>query len=115
MREKDPEVLEAIYRILDAIDSLRSSSGLSVNAFALKSEIPDNTLKPIIAKEVCPTIPTLIRLCNYFNLPLWRFFLLTDGENQNEHQKSKEMLELFELLEPKHQDLLLYIAKELSK
>ena len=115
MREKDPEILEAIYHILDTIDSLRSSSGLSVNAFAIESEIPDNTLKPIIAKEVCPTIPTLIRLCNYFGLPLWKFFLITDGENHNCHQKSKEMLELFELLEPKYKDLLLYIAKELGK
>ena len=83
MREKDPEILEAIQNIMNAIDSLRFSAGLSINALAVEAEISDNTLKPIIHRERCPSIPTLIRLCNCFNLPLWKFFLIVNGENQH--------------------------------
>ena len=115
MRENDPVILEAIHSIMNTIDSLRSSAGLSINALATEAAISDNTLKPIIHRECCPSIPTLIRLCNCFDLPLWKFFLISDGGDQNGHQQSKEMLELFELLEPKYQNLLLYIAKELTK
>ncbi|MBO4770641.1 MAG: helix-turn-helix transcriptional regulator [Clostridia bacterium] len=115
MKENDPDILEAIHNIMNAIDSLRASAGLSINALATEAEISDNTLKPIIHRERCPSIPTLIRLCNCFDLPLWKFFLISDGEDQYGHQQSKEMLELFELLEPKHKKLLLYIAKELTK
>lgn len=115
MRENDPEILEAIHNIKNAIDSLRASAGFTISGLAMEAEISDNTLKPIIYKDQCPTIPTLIRLCNCFNLPLWKFFLISEGEDQNKHQKSREMLEMFETLEPKHKELLLYIAKELSK
>ena len=115
MEEINQNALEAIYQISNTIDSLRSSAGLSVNALATEAEMSTNTLKSILRKENCPSIASLIRLCNVFNLSLWRFFLIADGENQFGHQKSRDMLELFEPLPSKHKDLLIYIARELGK
>lgn len=115
MEETNQNALEAIYQISNTIDSLRSSAGLSVNALATEAEMSTNTLKSILRKENCPSIASLIRLCNVFNLSLWRFFLIADGENQFGHQKSRDMLELFEPLPSKHKDLLIYIARELGK
>ncbi len=106
---------EAIEHMSNTIETLRCASGLSINALATEAEISCNTLKSILRKKCMPTMSTLLRLCDVFHLSLWRFFLIMEGEDQFGHQNSREMLELFEQLQRKHQDLLLYIAKELVK
>lgn len=115
MKERDPEILEAIDNIFNTIESLRISAGLSINALATEAEISENTLKSILKKESGPSIATLIRLCRCFDLSLWRFFLIADGETKYGHQKSRDMLDAFEKLPHRHKDLLIYIAKDLGK
>ena len=115
MREKDPFILEEIRKIVDTIDNMRSSEGLSVYMLATEAEISDNTLKSILKMENGPSISTLARLSNHFGLALWELLLIADGEDRYRHQKTKEMIVLFENLHPKYRELLIHIAKELGK
>ena len=115
MREKDPYILEAIRKIVDTIDYLRSLEGLSVYMLAMEAEISDNTLKSIFKRESGPSISTLARLSNHFGLALWELLLIAEGEDRYSHQKTKEMIKLFENLHPRYRELLIYIARELGK
>lgn len=106
---------ESIDHIISAIETLRTDAKLSVNALAIEAMLSENTLKYILKKKSCPTVPVLIRICSVFDLSLWQFFLIVDCKDKYSQNKAKELLDYFEQLKPKHKDLLLYIAKNLNK
>ena len=76
--------------------------------------LSENTIKYIFKKQSCPTIPTLVRLCNALNIPLWQFFLLASVDNMQPH-KEYELLVEFDKLDKKYKELIIYIAKYLSE
>ena len=105
---------EVIRNILDTIDCIRSEKGLTLNRLANESEISENTVKHIFKKKTCPSLSTLIRICNALEIPLWEFFLLTSTEKMQPH-KEYELLTSFEKLSPEHKDLVIYITEHLNK
>lgn len=105
---------ETISNILNTIDCIRIEKGLSMNRLALDADISENTIKYIFKKQSCPTIPTLIRLCNALDINLWQFFLLASVENMQPH-KEYELLIEFEKLNRKYKELIIYIAKNLAE
>ena len=115
MKDVDQEITAAINHIAGTIDKMRTEAALSINALAAEAHISDNTLKPIIRKQVCPSIQTLMRLCNYFDIPLWRLFLRIESPDLPDNREATELLDLFERLSPGHKKLLIYIAGELVK
>ena len=105
---------ETISNILNTIDCIRIEKGLTMNRLALDAEISENSIKYIFKKQSCPTIPTLVRLCNALNIPLWQFFLLASVDNMQPH-KEYELLVEFDKLDKKYKELIIYIAKYLSE
>ena len=105
---------ETISNILNTIDCIRIEKGLTMNRLALDAEISENTIKYIFKKQSCPTIPTLVRLCNALNIPLWQFFLLASVDNMQPH-KEYELLVDFDKPDKKYKELIIYIAKYLSE
>ena len=73
---------ESIENIINTIETLRTNAKLSVNALAIEAMLSENTLKYILKKKSCPTIPVLIRISSVFDLPLWQFFLIADGKDK---------------------------------
>ena len=115
MKELTPEDHEAINHITSTIETLRATAGLSVSALAIEADLSENTLKYVFKKVHYPSVFVLARLCKYFEIPLWEFFLIAEGRDLYGQQEKREMLEAFEILSPKHKDILLYIAKALSR
>ena len=106
---------ETTQNILNTLDCLRVEKGLTISGLAIEAELSENTVKSIFKKRTCPSITTLVRLCNNaLEIPLWKFFLLTTVEGKYPHKES-ELLNCYGKLEPKHRDLLIYIAQQLSK
>ena len=115
MKGQTAEDREAINHITSTIETLRSTAGLSVSNLAHETDLSENTLKYVFRKIHYPSVFVLARLCKFFDIPLWEFFLIAEGRDMYGQQKTREMLEAFECLKPKHRDLLIYIAKELSR
>lgn len=65
---------EAVSNILNTIDCIRTKQGLSLSRLAFEANVSENTVKYIFKKRGCPTIPTLIRLCEALHISLWEFF-----------------------------------------
>lgn len=105
---------EAIRNILDTIDCIRSEKGMTLNKLALEAEISENTVKHIFNKQTCPSISTLMRMCNALEIPMWEFFLLTATEKMQPH-KEYELLSSFEKLNSDYKELIIYITKHLNK
>ncbi len=114
MKDLECNDQETISKILDTIDCIRAEKGLTISRLALEANISENTVKYIFKKQSCPTIPTLERICGALDISLWEFFLLVSGKKMQPH-KEYELLVEFEQLEPKYMDLIIYIAKQLSK
>ncbi len=115
MKKLNEHDYETINRINETISALRTIAGMSVVTLATEAEISENTVKSLFRNESYPTLPTLIRICNVFDLSLWEFFLMVDGKNRYGQQKYRELLDSYDRLELKHKELILFIAKELTK
>ena len=105
---------EAVSNILNTIDCIRTKQGLSLSRLAFEANVSENTVKYIFKKRGCPTIPTLIRLCEALHISLWEFFLLASLDKMQPH-KEYELLLQFEKLDIRYKDLIIYIASYLSK
>lgn len=104
---------ESIDRIVLRIDRLRVGCGYSVYELSHKAELSENTLKHIYKRSSFPTLPTLHRLCNAFDIPLWQFFLFEEA-NVFFSKDEFELLHRYEKLSSHNKALLLDIAKNLK-
>ena len=105
---------EFIKSIINTIDCIRAEKGLSLNGLAEESGLAFNTLKYIFKRKTCPSLITLNCLCNALEIPLWEFFMLSTTP-QNMFSYELQLLGFFEQLNKPHKELLIYIAKALSK
>lgn len=67
--------LEFSNEIITRIDALRYECGYSITKLAELADIPESTLKSILARKSCPKILTIYKLCNAFGIAVWQFFL----------------------------------------
>ena len=102
-----------INLIVDRIDSLRVEKSFSIYELAQRADLSENTLKKVYKKQGFPTVFTIYRLCQAFNITLSEFFML-DNNNRAFSKKELELLERFSKLSPKAQDALLEISRYLN-
>lgn len=76
--------------ILDKITQLRLERNWSEYQLAEKSGLTQSTISTWYRKNMLPTIPSLIKICDAFGLTLSQFFLEGDGNTIHitEQQKS---------------------------
>ncbi len=89
-----------ICAVVDRIDQLRVERGYSISKLSGKSNLSENTLKYIYKQKSFPTLQTLLRLCQAFDIPLWQFFMFQEAPFQFSLEEF-ELLENYEKL-PKH-------------
>ena len=83
--------------IIDRIKALCESRSWTLYRLAKESGITYSTLCTMIHKSNCPSVPTLIKLCNGFGITLSQFFDLCDEQamltkSQKEHLAQWTML-----------------------
>ena len=66
--------------VLDRITQLRLERNWTEYQLAEKSNLTQSTISSWYRKNMLPTIPSLIRICDAFGITLSQFFL-EDGEN----------------------------------
>lgn len=92
--------------VLNKILELRLERGWSEYKLAIESEIPQTTISSWFRKQICPTIPSLEKICSAYNITLAQFFN-ESLEPVGLTDQQREMLEHFNKLDKKQQDSLL--------
>ena len=105
---------EVILDICNTIDCLRVKNGQSIVGLANSAGVSVHTLKHILGKRTCPSLTTLLRLCEALHVRFWQFFLLTEFADEKMPYKEYELLSRFEKLEPKYKELIIYIVSYLA-
>ena len=106
---------EVILDICNTIDCLRVKNGQSIVGLANSADISVHTLKHILGKRTCPSLLTLLRLCEALDIPFWQFFLLADFAEAKMPHKEYELLSRFNKLESRHKELIIYIVSFLAE
>ncbi len=93
--------------ILDKITRLRLERGWSEYQLAEKSGLTQSTISTWYRKNMLPTIPSLVKICDAFGLSLSQFFLEEDGKTIQINEQQRRLLESAARLEPKQYSALL--------
>lgn len=78
--------------VLDKIKQLQKERGWSTYKLAYESYLTQSTLSNMYARNTCPTIDTLEKICAAFGISLSEFF----EEDKNKAHLSKEESELLD-------------------
>ena len=99
--------------ILDKITSLRLERNWSEYQLAEKSGLTQSTISTWYRKNMLPSIPSLIKICDAFGMTLSQFFLEEDGSTIQISEQQKRLLEYAAKLDPEQYSALLYFLKNL--
>ena len=93
---------------LERIKELLAMRGWSMYQLSKKSKIPQSTLSNLFTRSNAPTVPTLEKICDAFEISLSEFFSV---ENES---KDDEIVSLYNNLSPKSREALLEFLKTLK-
>ena len=99
--------------ILDKITSLRLERNWSEYQLAEKSGLTQSTISTWYRKNMLPSIPSLIKICDAFGMTLSQFFLEEDGSTIQISEQQKRLLEYAAKLDPEQYSALLDFLKTL--
>lgn len=77
-----------IMNVLDNIRKLRLDRGWSEYQLAEKSQLPQSTISSWYRKDILPSITSLEKICNAFNMTIAQFFSSSSSVELTEIQKS---------------------------
>lgn len=98
--------------VLKKIKDLRTERGWSEYQLSVESEIPQTTISSWYRKNVCPTIPSLEKICKAYNITLSQFFN-DSGENVSLTENQSRLIENFNRLDVDQQETLLRFLSSL--
>ncbi len=101
-------VMDVLKRILD----LRTERGWSEYKLSVESDIPQTTISSWYRKNVCPTIPSLEKICKAYNITMTQFFNDSD-EYVSLTENQAILIEHFSRLDIDQQEALLKFLKSL--
>ena len=98
--------------VLDKILQLRLERGWSEYRLSEESGIPQTTISSWFRKKICPTVPSIEKICNAYNITLSQFF---DESNNSVSltEKQRKLISQFSKLNAKQQDSLITFLEEL--
>ena len=99
--------MDVLKRILD----LRMERGWSEYKLSVESGISQTTISSWYRKQICPTVPSLEKICKAFNISM-AYFFNESSEPIALTEKQREALELFSKLDMDTQDALLEFLKK---
>lgn len=99
--------------ILDRITEMRVERHWTEYQLAEKSGLTQSTISSWYRKNMFPTIPSLSKICDAFDISLSQFFMDDDSQPILLNDKQKELLNAVAKLEPEQYDSLLYFLQTL--
>ena len=100
--------MDVLQRILD----LRLERGWSEYKLSVESDIPQTTISSWFRKQICPTVPSLEKICKAYNITLSQFFS-EELEQVTLTDEQAELIEHFSKLGKEQQYKLLDFLKSL--
>ena len=100
--------MDVLQRILD----LRLERGWSEYKLSVESDIPQTTISSWFRKQICPTVPSLEKICKAYNITMSQFFS-EESEQVTLTDEQAELIEHFSKLDKKQQISLLDFLKSL--
>ncbi|MBP3618104.1 MAG: helix-turn-helix transcriptional regulator [Lachnospiraceae bacterium] len=102
--------------MLDRIQQLLIFNQWSLYKLAKVSDLPYSSLSNLINRRTCPTIATLEKICNGFNISLTDFFNFKENPLRNESisEEEQQLLNAYAALSQKDKDLLTAYLKGLQ-
>ena len=100
--------MDVLKRILD----LRLERGWSEYRLSVEAEIPQTTISSWFRKQICPTVPSIEKICKAYNITLAQFFN-ESSEPVTLTEKQREIVERFSKLDEKQQDALIMFLSSL--
>lgn len=103
-------------RVLDRIQQLLIFNQWSLYKLAKVSDLPYSSLSNLINRRTCPTLATLEKICNGFNISLTDFFNFKENPLRNESisEEEQQLLNAYAALSQKDKDLLTAYLKGLQ-
>lgn len=101
-----------VKNVLDTITSYREARNWSIYDLASEAGIKPTTISSWYRKNVMPTLPTLEKLCEAFNISMSEFFSVVEsGEREPVvlTQEQATMLEKWSALRPEQRDLIVQL------
>lgn len=99
--------------VLARIIELRDARGWSEYQLAERSGMAQSTISSWYRKRMLPTIPSLEKICDAFDITLSQFFLDNTDEAVMLNEKQKELLQSCVKLSPEQFDALLHFLETL--
>lgn len=96
--------------IIDKIKLLTQEKGWTIYQLSNEAEIGQSTLTNMFTRGTLPSISTLKKLCDAFDITLSQFFQ-DEEENSELTIQEKQLLKLFRKLTKEKQELLIKILK----
>lgn len=103
-------------KVLDRIQQLLTFNQWSLYKLAKVSDLPYSSLNNLFNRRTCPTIATLEKICNGFNISLTDFFNFKENPLRNEtiSEEEQRLLNAYASLSQKDKDLLTAYLKGLQ-
>ncbi|MCL2521245.1 MAG: helix-turn-helix transcriptional regulator [Erysipelotrichales bacterium] len=94
--------------IIERIFNLMNENNWSTYELSLHSNLTQSTISSMFRRKSDPTLSTLIKICNAFNITLSEFFSDSNIRNNN------YVIEQFNKLNPQDKELILYLINKLK-
>ena len=100
--------------ILERILNLRLERNWTEYRLSEESGIAQTTISSWYSKSITPTIPSLVNICNAFNITLSEFFALDDSPVVLT-DRQKEIVNAFNKLNDQQQMLIIELVKSMNE
>ncbi len=99
--------------ILEKITTLREERHWTEYQLAEKSGLTQSTISSWYRKNLLPTIPSLMKICDAFEITLSHFFLEDSNQSVVLSERQLELLEAASKLDKKQMDSLIHFLNNL--
>jgi len=99
--------------ILDKITEMRIERHWTEYQLAEKSGLTQSTISSWYRKDMLPTIPSLLKICDAFGVSMSQFFLEDQRETVLLNDRQRQLLDASAKLEPEQYDALLHFLQTL--
>lgn len=99
--------------ILEKITTLREERHWTEYQLAEKSGLTQSTISSWYRKNLLPTIPSLMKICDAFEITLSHFFLEDSNQSVVLSERQLELLEAASKLDRKQMDSLIHFLNNL--
>lgn len=109
--ERDRAKFDILQRILEE----RNIRGWSEYTLAQRSEVPQSTISTWYRKNLQPSVATIEKICNAFDMTLAQFFSKYDSDSVKLSKDQAELLTLWDSLSKDQRDSILAMIRSFVK